>query len=258
MKKILSLFLCLLLLAALATPVFAAQAAQMTVTASKTNLKPGDKVTFTVSVNKVENCTVGGFMFDYDKNVFTYKSGKSLAGLKGFMAGVSTAANKLAGFFMNGKETIEGELFSVTMIVREDAAPGTYTVTGRPNLNTGKIECSVNGAQVTVSAGTSAETDNVKTTLPSIPVPSKPVVDTLPVVTDPVADNSPEESKTPATGETPVPEGQKVTLPPAQVLDEGEPEKPAFPWWIVAVIAVVAAGGAVFLIIESRKTKNTP
>ena len=102
MKKLFAACFCLLLLCALAMPVFAATSAKMTVAASKTDLKPGDKVTFTVSVTKVDNCTVGGFLFDFDERVFSYEGGKSMAGLKGFFAGVSTAAGNVAGFFMNG------------------------------------------------------------------------------------------------------------------------------------------------------------
>lgn len=263
MKKILSLLLCLLLLSALAMPVFAAQTAQMTVTASKTVLKPGDKVTFTVSLSKVEKCTLGGFMFQFDKNVFSYESGKSHAGLKGFIAGVSTAANKVAGYFMNGKATLEGELFSVTLKVLDNAAPGTYTVTGRPSLTTSEqVECTAVGAQVVVKTDGAAPDksespapDKEKPTLPKESLPSVPV----PLAPPDTDTDAPDSNALPDTGSDPQttrPTVNAVGQPEVNHHVEGAPEKPSFPWWIVVVIAVVAAGGATFLILESRKTKN--
>lgn len=251
MKKILSVLVCLLLLCALATPVFAASTAQMTVTASETELKPGDKATFTVSVSKVEDCTFGGFIFQFDESVFSYEKGKSLAGLSGFMAGVTTAAGKIAGFFMNGKETIEGNLFSVTLKVREDAQPGTYTVTGRPSL--GDVACAVVEAKVTVSAASVPQKTDPTTptvTVPSIPTPTLPDAPELPV------------SQTDPADTEPVPENTDpvihITTPTEENrhFEETPPQKPAFPWWIVAVIGAVAVGGAVFLILEIRKAKK--
>ena len=253
MKKILSVFLCLLLLAALATPVLAAQSAKMTVTASETKLKPGDKVTFTVSVTKVEKVKTGGFQFSFDKSVFSYESGKSLPALEGYMAGVSTAADKVAGFFMNGKGALEGELFRITLKVRDDAAPGTYTVAGKPSLTAdGAVDCTVAEARVTVSAAAS-KPDKTDPTVPSVSVPV-----TLPIPEKPIDSVLPDDAQTPVSGEPVTGQVQQQTLPQLQTQEEGAPQKPAFPWWIVAVIAVVAVGGAVFLILEIKKSKNTP
>lgn len=255
MKKILSVCLCLLLLAALATPVFAAQTAKMTLTASKTELKPGDKVTFTVSVTKVENVTTGGFRFSFDESVFSYEGGKKLPALGDYMAGVTTAANKVAGFFMNGEDTVEGELFRITLKVRSDAAPGTYTVTGKPSLTAGdEVECTVTDAQVTVTAGTS-KPDKVDPTVPSVSVPADFLITEKPI--DSVL---PDDVQTPVPSDPVVDELQQQTVPQLQTPeeDDGAPQKPTFPWWIVGVIAVVAASGAVFLILEIKKSKNTP
>ena len=246
-----------MLLSALAMPVFAAQTAQMTVKASKTELKPGDTVTFTVSVSKTEKAKMGGFRFVFDETVFVYKDGKSLAGLKGFMAGVSTAADKVAGYFMNGVGKVEGELFSVTMQVRDDAKAGTYTVTGKPSLtdSAGQVECTAVGAEVTVSTAAAAPDKTTPTTpdvsLPSVPVPTLPGTVDVDAPTDsPAPDDSaaPEGAGEPVGTQAPTEENRHV---------EEAPEKPAFPWWIVAVIAVVAVGGAVFLVLEFRKTKKS-
>ena len=80
----------------------------------------------------------------------------------------------------------------------------------------------------------------------------------------------PDSSDTPVSAETPDVEtdpqnsGEVVegTIPVTENSyltenSEQKPKEPSFPWWIVAVIAVVAAGGAVFLILEFRKTKKS-
>lgn len=256
MKKLLSVLICLLVVFALAAPVFAASTAQMTVTASKTELKPGEKATFTVSVSQVENCKFGGFMFQFDESVFSYEKGKSLAGLSGFMAGVTNAAGKIAGFFMNGKETIEGDLFSITLKVREDAQPGTYRVSGKPSLN--DMTCDVVEAEITVTAATVP--DKTKPTTPTVVVPTIPTP-TLPVMQElPVTQEPPVSAVTPDTEPVPEDTGPLIdtTFPTEENrhFEETLPEKPAFPWWIVAVIGLVAVGGVVFLILEIRKTKK--
>ena len=259
MKKLLAICFCLLLIFALAAPVFAAQSAKMTVTASKTDLKPGDKVTFTVSVSKVENCTVGGFLFNYDESVFSYESGKSLAGLKGFFAGVSTAAGNVAGFFMNGVGTVEGELFSVTLKVQDGAKSGSYTVTGRPSLTASEeVACTAVAAQVTVSGGTSGDTPPQQTPTTGndgaasgdISLEERPPVS--------AGDEPTAGQNTPDSTATPDGNAQVDATVPGQENQhvDGDPQKPAFPWWIVAVIAAVAIAGAVFLILEFKKTKK--
>ena len=259
MKKLLSVLLCLLLLSVLTLPVFAEQTATMTVKASKTQLKPGDKVTFTVSVTEVDNCTFGGFKFSYDKAVFDYVSGKSMAGLSGFLAGVSTAANNVAGFFMNGIGTVKGDLFSVTMQMRDDAKNGTYTVDGKPSLtgNDGAITCTAQGVQVTVTEGST--TPNVtKPTTPSVPIPTV----TLPQLeingVQQEQDGTQPEDTTPVEDPTIEPDTQPTTASqPDAPQQEGDPEKPSFPWWIVVLIVVLAAGGTAFLVIEIKRMKKS-
>ena len=123
MKKLSVLILVLLMVCLVAMPVLAAQTATLTVSASKTALKPGDTFTVTVSTTRVDDCTTGGFMFQYDKNVFAYVDGSALVG--GFtMAGVSTAGGNVAGYCMltSGSTTIEGDLFRITLQVKDNAS----------------------------------------------------------------------------------------------------------------------------------------
>ena len=151
MKKLSILVIIMLIVGLLAVPVLAAQSATMSVSASKSTVYRGDTITVTVSASKVDNCTSGGFMFSYDKNVFEYVSGS--ATLSGYTAGVSTAAGNVAGYFMNGNTTVQGGIFQITLKVKDNAAFGSYTISGVPNMSAadGSVSCSAGSTTVTVS-----------------------------------------------------------------------------------------------------------
>ena len=94
----------------------------------------GDTVTVTVSTSQVEHCATGGFLFDFDTDVFEYVSGEAL--VSGFTAaGVSTVNDVIAGYFMDGDETLEGAIFQITLRVKEDADFADYTISGSPSLS---------------------------------------------------------------------------------------------------------------------------
>lgn len=61
MKKIIALVLCVLLIGALAVTAFAAEENKITVTADKTEVKPGDTVKIAVSITSVDKYTSIGF-----------------------------------------------------------------------------------------------------------------------------------------------------------------------------------------------------
>ena len=161
MKKISLCMAILLIISLLAMPVLAAQSATMTLAVSSEKVQPGDTLTVTVSASAVQNCTSGGFMFSYDKNVFEYVSGNATSALSGFTSGISTAAGNLAGYFMNGNATVQGDIFQITLKVKDDAEVGTYSISGTPSLTaSGKtVSCTVVGAEVTVADA--INTDNV-------------------------------------------------------------------------------------------------
>ena len=153
MRKVCIFFVLLLAVAILAIPALAVQTATMTVSVSAKTLKRGDTVTVTVSTTKVDNCTNGGFVFTFDKNVFEYVSGKALGGVANYTAGVSTQAGNIAGYFMNGNESVQGNLFQIVLKVKSTAAPGTYSISGRPNMTAtdGKATCTNNSVSVTIT-----------------------------------------------------------------------------------------------------------
>ena len=91
MKKLAVFFVIISVISIITVPVFAAQAAQVSISASKGTVNAGDTFTITVSTSAVKNCVSGGFMFSYDMDIFEYASGKAL--VKGFtMSGVTDMA----------------------------------------------------------------------------------------------------------------------------------------------------------------------
>lgn len=153
MKKISLCVVMLLIISMLAVPALAAQSATMSVSASSGTVYRGDTITVTVSTSKVDNATSGGFMFSYDKNVFEYVNGSAGSTLGGYTSGISTAAGNVAGFFMNGNATIQGSIFQITLKVKDNAAFGTYSISGTPNITAGDgaVSCGAGSASVTVA-----------------------------------------------------------------------------------------------------------
>lgn len=156
MKKAAILAIVLLIVSMIAVPVFAAQSAHMSVYASTGAVKHGDTFTVTVSTSAVEHCVTGGFMFSYDTAAFEFVSGYAL--VSGFSAaGVSTEGGNVAGYFMNGDATVQGEIFQITLRVKDGAAYGSYTISGTPSLTTQienvkeSVPCSAGSAAITVT-----------------------------------------------------------------------------------------------------------
>ena len=114
-------------------------------------------ITVTVSVPVVENCVSGGFLFAFDTDVFEYVSGSAMVS-EFTAAGISTVNGKVAGYFMDGNKTVEGDLFQIVLKTKTGAAVGTYTITGTPSLtvkNGEEIEvlvCEAISAEVVVKA----------------------------------------------------------------------------------------------------------
>ena len=160
MKK-LSIFLVLLLtLSMLAVSVLAAQTATMTVTVSDSSVTRGDTFTVIVNISSVDNCEAAGFMFDYDASVFEYIDGRALIS-DATGAGITTVNNILAGWFAKeGGMAIQGDLFEVTLKVKDNAAFGEYTISGIGSINSGAIDCATNAATITVCNHTYICTDN--------------------------------------------------------------------------------------------------
>ena len=268
MKKLSILILVLLLVAALALPVLAAGSATMTLTASKTTLKQGDTFTVTVSTTSMENCTTGGFLFQFDEQVFDYVDGSAL--VSGFtMSGVSTLNGKIAGYFMatGGSATVKGELFRITLKVKSNAASGSYTISGTPSLTVQeggeKVSASatVDSVTVTVDGGETQPTEQETTAATTEPAQSTATEPSQSATTEPTQSATSEAT----TGETVevttedpeiLPTKGEQTEAPTEILTIGatvpaEP-KAGFPWWII--FAVMGIGSIIAIVIIQKKS----
>ena len=156
MKKFFVAVVLMLTLIFCVMPVFAAQNATISLSASNTTVYAGDTFTVTVKSTSVRYCIVGGYMFDFDTDVFEYVGGSAL--VTGFSSsGISTANDYIAGYFMNGNETVTGNLFRITLRVKDNAALGNHTISGTPSLKTEAngvqelVNCSSVGVTVTIA-----------------------------------------------------------------------------------------------------------
>lgn len=139
MKKRYIWIACLLLIAALAIPVFAA--AEVTLSASKNAAYRAEEITVTVSVSAVEGCKKGGIELSYDAGVFELVSGNWLlenTALKDF-----SVSTKDGVFAYSDAAAISGEIFQFTLRVREDAAFGDSSVTAAVSLGSESIQKTV-------------------------------------------------------------------------------------------------------------------
>ena len=152
MKKISIALILLLVINLIAVPALAAQSAHISVYASTSTVTRGQTFTVTVSTSAIENCISGGVFFEYDTNVFETVGGKAMPSLSGFTAGIYNQNGKLAGYFMNSNATVQGDIFQVTLKVKDNAAFGTYNIYGEGSANdtSGTVSCNTGSASVSV------------------------------------------------------------------------------------------------------------
>ena len=149
MKKLLSVLLCILLLAALAVTVSATASAQMTVSAAKTTVNRGDTINFSVSISAVEDCRSAAFMLSYDQSVFEFVSGQcTLSGtaLANFSAGTGT-------FAYGSGTAVSGQIFTFQLKVKDNAEIGNYNISANVNTrdSSGAIPTTVNTVRISIA-----------------------------------------------------------------------------------------------------------
>lgn len=124
MKRIISILVCLILLALLAVPAFAA-GAQFGMSASSSNLKRGDTVTFSVRISASEAYTSAGLKLSYDTSAFELVSGScSVPG-----ATLNSFKNGFA-FGFSEATAYSGGVGSFTLRVKATAPIKSYTISG--------------------------------------------------------------------------------------------------------------------------------
>ena len=129
MKKIITILVCLLLVASFAVTAFAA-GLEMTLTADKTTVNRGDTVTFTISMPELAGCTSAGFNLDgkYDTDVFEFVAGECTVE-DTFIDNVGFTNGKLSGSFsLKSARDMSGSIFTIQMKVKDTAPYGKTTV----------------------------------------------------------------------------------------------------------------------------------
>ena len=144
MKKLTTVCLCLLLVAALATTAFAATG--FSVKASSSSLSRGDSVTLTFSVSSSSEATSYGLMLSYDSSVFELVSGS--CNVSGAL--VSSFSNGFA-FMFQTPTAYSGTVGTVVLKVKDNAALGSYKVSGSASVRNGNDAVSASGCSVTLN-----------------------------------------------------------------------------------------------------------
>lgn len=143
MKKMMLLCVCLLLVAVMAVPVFAANETTFTATASKTTLYRGETVTLTVNASSTEQATSYGLALDYDTSVFELVDGAcTVSG-----TGVSSFNDGFAFMFLN-PTAFTGTVGTVTLKVKDNAAFGDTSVVGEASVKNGTADIAATGCAV--------------------------------------------------------------------------------------------------------------
>lgn len=235
MKKILSLCLCLILLAFGAVPVLAASEVSMTLKADQQTLKPGDQVTISLDIQTEKACDAFGMLMVYDEKIFEVVNGKCSvsAFFKNFHPERGFAVSYVVA------SVPEGSVGQVTLRVRDNASMGETTFTGKPSVKEGgnSLECSINALTFQIIGDSTQETQQqtaqtqqtTETTLAQEPTQSVETSETEMIQTKPSQsgeqmNQSPEQEKDP-------------TLLVAVIA--------------VAVVAAVAVGG--YLVLKKKQ-----
>ena len=145
MKRILIIFLCVLLTAATAMPVLAASAS-MSLSSSSGTLHRGDSFTVTVTLHNSEAIDRGGIVLKYDSSVFEITGGSCK--VSGATLAEVSASRKGGVFALENAKVVSGTIFTINMKVKSDAPFGSYTISGSASMD---ISCSVSGTKVTVA-----------------------------------------------------------------------------------------------------------
>lgn len=149
MRKVIFTLLLLMLTVVQAVPAAAQEVTQFSITASAQEAKPGDEITFTVTIHGEQSCRYYGVMLEYDPAV--YEMGKGKCTVDDAMLSDFDPAR---GFVVLNEEELvpQGTLGTFTMKIREDAPVGNAEVTGVSAVKTGDEtkESVVTGANVNI------------------------------------------------------------------------------------------------------------
>lgn len=147
MKKLVSVLLCLALVAAMAVTAFADGSVDFSMNASASELERGDTLTINVSVSSSTEAISYALKLSYDTDVFEIVEGVCAPEEQTLVASFNN------GFaFMFGAATdYSGNVGTVTLKVKDTAVGGDYTIEGITSVKNGSAVVPANGDSVTVS-----------------------------------------------------------------------------------------------------------
>ena len=162
MKKLTTIVLCLLMVAALAVTVFAANGAKFSMTPATKTLERGQQVTLNVSLSNTNVATSYGLKLEYDADVFEVVSGSTSRNVKELLldevlaTGSFNASRGFALMYYSGKEAaFSGDVGTVTFKVKDNAPMGTYTITGVASVKNGSQTVTAENATATITVSCS-------------------------------------------------------------------------------------------------------
>lgn len=150
MKKLASVVLCLLMVAALAVTVFAASGAKFSMTPASKTLERGNQVTLTVKLTNDTAATSYGLKLSYDANVFEIVDGAINENI-GAPVATFDATKGFAFMFTGSAKAYSGTVGTVTFKVKDDAAFGTYTITGVASVKNGSTAVTATDCSATIT-----------------------------------------------------------------------------------------------------------
>ncbi len=147
MKKLFSVCIAVIMVASLCVTGFAA-GNSISCTASKTDLKVGETVSFSVSLTNTDAFKAFGLSFEYNTNVFEFVNGKWF--IQGTLRDVDKAKNKAAVIYKDA--TVQnGEIFTFEFKVKSGVEVGTYDISVVPTMKNGTNTINITGDTVKIN-----------------------------------------------------------------------------------------------------------
>lgn len=154
MKKLTAIFVCLVLVMALAIPALAAGTTVMTITTEVTSAKPGDEIEFKVEMSGGDECTSFGMLLEYDSKVFEVVEGKCT-----FDEALFKTFDKDKGLacVLQEAASVDDEVGTFVLKVKAGAPSGKTEVSGTSSVKNGSatVKSEVESVELTISGGAS-------------------------------------------------------------------------------------------------------
>lgn len=250
MKKWICLLLCLLLAGTALISAGAEGPMVFEITAEKSEVLPGDELTFTVTVQSTDTCKSYGLLLEFDSAVFEITGGECTA--EGALLGVFDPEKGFAVLLENAG--VPGQsLGTFTLRVKENAPAGETVVSGSSSVKNGDdvIASEVKSATLTVSGSAAPE----ETGAPGTEETGAPAQENE---TQP--DNAPQDQNSTAEpeapGQTQWVENVSATAPVLGEKEEQAAQNPGILMWILIAAGVLLAALAAWLVLLARIRKK--